>query len=174
MITITVFTIAGKSQDFPVSPHKPIREIKTQIVRNHKYFIGPNSEDKEVKLLYKGIELDESKCMENYNIADKSTIQIINKTKPVSIRRVSESMPNNYHTSIFESYAPSPLDSGFDGMNRLSKSSSPNVNYIDLMDQNQNIMKYLGNITNQLDNVITRLQFLESKVENLAQSIPKK
>lgn len=169
-INITVFTISGKSQDFSVISSKSIRDIKTQIIKNHKYYVGPN-DDTEIKLLYKGIELEEYKSLDNYNITDKSTIQIINKTKPISIRRISESLPNNYNTSIFESYAPSPLDNSHDFLSKISKSNSPHNNYLEAVDQNNNIIKVLGNISSQLDNVLLRLTTLENKVENINKTI---
>ena len=169
-INITVFTISGKSQEFSVVSNKAIRDIKSQIIKNHKYYVGPN-DDTEIKLLYKGVELEEYKSLDNYSIGDKSTIQIINKTKPLSIRRVSESLPNNYNTSIFESYAPSPLDNGSDFLSKISKSNSPHYNYLEALDQNNNIIKFLGNISGQLDNVLNRLTNLESKVEIMNKSI---
>jgi len=125
-------------------------------------------------LLYKGIELEEYKSLDNYNITDKSTIQIINKTKPISIRRISESLPNNYNTSIFESYAPSPLDNNHDFLSKISKSNSPHNNYLEGVEQNNNIIKVLGNISSQLDNVLQRLITLENKVENINKTIQNK
>ena len=172
-INITVYTISGKSQEFSVVSNKAIRDIKTQIIKNHKYYVGPN-DDTEIKLLYKGIELEEYKSLDNYNILDKSTIQIINKTKPISIKRISESLPNNYNTSIFESYAPSPLDNGSDFLSKISKSNSPHNNYLEAIDQNNNIIKFLGNISHQLDNVLNRLTNLETKVENINKTIQQK
>jgi hypothetical protein len=172
-INITVYTISGKSQEFSVVSNKAIRDIKTQIIKNHKYYVGPN-DDTEIKLLYKGIELEEYKSLDNYNIMDKSTIQIINKTKPISIKRISESLPNNYNTSIFESYAPSPLDNGSDFLSKISKSNSPHNNYLEALDQNNNIIKILGNISHQLDNVLNRLINLETKVENINKTIQQK
>jgi hypothetical protein len=172
-INITVYTISGKSQEFSVVSNKAIRDIKTQIIKNHKYYVGPN-DDTEIKLLYKGIELEEYKSLDNYSITDKSTIQIINKTKPISIKRISESLPNNYNTSIFESYAPSPLDNGSDFLSKISKSNSPHNNYLEALDQNNNIIKILGNITHQLDSVLNRLTNLETKVENINKNIQQK
>ena len=172
-INITVYTISGKSQEFSVVSNKAIRDIKTQIIKNHKYYVGPN-DDTEIKLLYKGIELEEYKSLDNYSITDKSTIQIINKTKPISIKRISESLPNNYNTSIFESYAPSPLDNGSDFLSKISKSNSPHNNYLEALDQNNNIIKILGNISHQLDNVLNRLINLETKVENINKTIQQK
>ena len=169
-INITVFTISGKNQDFSVASNRPIREIKIQIIKNHKHYVG-NVDENEIKLLYKGVELDECKSLDNYNILNKSILQIINKSKPVSIKRISESLPNNYNTSIFENYAPSPLDKGYDFLSKMSNSNSPHNNYLDSVEQNQNIIKCLNNINNQLENVLNRINTLESKVDIITKYI---
>jgi hypothetical protein len=83
-------------------------------------------------------------------------------------------MPNNYNTSIFESYAPSPLDNGSDFLSKISKSNSPHNNYLETLDQNNSIIKFLGNISCQLDNVLNRLSNLETKVEIINKTIQHK
>ena len=183
MITLNVFTISGKTQEFLVDSSKSVGDIKNQIQKNHKYISLPL--DQEIKLLYKGIELDENKSLDYYNIIDNISLQIIHKTKPISIsfkndgfpprdiysggRRMSESMPN---TSIFENYQPSPLDS-FD-MNKYSQSNSPNINF--LADQGKDIIKQIQTLTSSIETIVNRLDKLETRVSHIYESvvIPKK
>ena len=132
MITVSVFTLTGKSQDFTMNPQKLVAEFKSHVMRNHKYLMYPNGSfdaNSEVRFLYKGIEMDEAKTLDDYSVCDGGRIQIVLKTKPMTItgslggvggggnygcRRLSESLP------IYEHYAPSPMDSTM-----LSRSSSP-------------------------------------------------
>ena len=83
MINLSVYTVSGKFQDFLVNIDKYIGDIKNQIQKNHRYLSIPINQ--EIKLLYKGIELDELKTLEFYGIKENTTIQIINKTKPIQI-----------------------------------------------------------------------------------------
>lgn len=176
MITINVFTISGKNQEFLVDNTKLVGDIKNQIQKNHRYITLPP--EQEIKLLYKGIELEEHKTLDFYGITDKTTLQIIHKTRPISIsfkgdglppRRMSESMPS---ASIFENYQPSPLDT-FD-MSRYSKSNSPNINF--LADQSKDIMKQMQIITNSIETIVNRLDNLETRVSSIYDSVvmPKK
>ena len=123
MITVSVCTLTGKSQDFTTNPQKLVGEFKSHVMRNHKYFMYPNGSfdtNSEVRFLYKGIEMDEAKSLDDYSVCDGGRIQIVLKTKPLTItgslggRRLSESLP------IYEHYAPSPMEYSV-----LSRSSSP-------------------------------------------------
>jgi len=129
MITVSVFTLTGKSQDFTINPQKLVIEFKSNVMRTHKHLMYPNGSfdaNSEVRFLYKGIEMDEAKTLDDYSVCDGGRIQIVLKTKPMTItgslggggnygcRRLSESLP------IYEHYAPSPMDSAM-----LSRSSSP-------------------------------------------------
>jgi hypothetical protein len=159
MITIIVYTTSGKSQDFLVVEDKIIYDIKNQIIKNHKHITNFGG-DNEIKLLYKGVELDESRTLNDYQIKDKSSLQIIFKTKPLSIRRVSESAPP---TSFIENYAPSPMDSFMDGK-RYSKSNSPN--FI-IEHSNFDLGKQISSINNILELILERITKLENRVSNI-------
>ena len=180
MITINVYTISGKNQEFLVDNTKLVGDIKNQIQKNHRHISIPP--EQEIKLLYKGIELEELKSLDFYGITEKATLQIIHKTRPISIsyknesnfgsissRRLSESMPSS---SIFENYQPSPLDT-FDN-NRYSKSNSPNINF--LADQSKDIMRQIQIMTNSIETIVNRLDRLETRVSHIYDSvvIPKK
>ena len=173
MITLIVKTINGKSQEFLVNPQKLVGDIKAQIQKNHKYITNLPA-DQEIKLLYKGIELDEIKTLEFYAVCDKSNIQIIHKTKPISISFKS-SAPISYHenrrdslpTSIFENYAPSPLD--LDITNRFSKSNSPNFGI--LADQGKDIMRSIQSLQNSMEYIIDRMNKLEDRVNHIYESV---
>ena len=174
MINLSVYTVSGKSQDFLVSIEKSIGDIKNQIQKNHRHISIPI--DQEIKLLYKGIELDETKTLQFYNIQENTNVQIIHKTRPIQIsrsynnnsefftpsntRRISESLPSG---NIFEHYAPSPMEVD----NKYSKSCSPNFSF--LTDQSKDILKLLETIAQRLDR-------LETKVIHIYDSvvIPKK
>jgi hypothetical protein len=159
MITIIVYTTSGKSQDFLVVEDKLIYDIKNQIIKNHKH-ITNFGEDNEIKLLCKGVELDESKTLNDYQVKDRSSLQIIFKTKPLSIRRISESAPT---TSFFENYAPSPMDSFMDNK-RYSKSNSPNF----ILDHsNLDSGRQLSSVNNLLESILERLTKLENRVSNI-------
>jgi hypothetical protein len=185
MINLSVYTVSGKFQDFLVNIDKYIGDIKNQIQKNHRYLSVPINQ--EIKLLYKGIELDELKTFEFYGIKENTTIQIINKTKPIQInnsynpdytipihafgssgRRMSESMPG---MNIFEHYAPSPMETD---IHKLSKSSSPNFSVI--AEQGKDIMKQLRDIGTTMENIIERLDKLENRMNHIYESgiIPKK
>jgi hypothetical protein len=185
MINLSVYTVSGKSQDFLVNIDKYIGDIKSQIQKNHRYLSIPINQ--EIKLLYKGIELDELKTLEFYGIKENTTIQIINKTKPIQInnsynpdytipintfgssgRRLSESMPG---MNIFEHYAPSPMETD---IHKLSKSSSPNFSVI--AEQGKDIMKQIRDIGTTMENILERLDKLENRMNHIYESgiIPKK
>lgn len=175
MINLSVYTVSGKCQDFFVSSDKPIIEIKNQIQKNHKYLnVLPNQ---EIKLLYKGIELDDLKTMEYYGITNNTTIQIINKTKPIQIgshnsrsnpeysipihsspygaRRLSESMPS---LNVFENYAPSPMEP-------LAKSFSPGSDpTTNLHMQNNDLLKQVNDLSQNFNKLIERVESLEEKL----------
>jgi hypothetical protein len=178
--------VSGKSQDFLVNIDKYIGDIKNQIQKNHRYLSIPINQ--EIKLLYKGIELDELKTLEFYGIKENTTIQIINKTKPIQInnsynpdyiipintfssssgRRLSESMPG---MNIFEHYAPSPMETD---IHKLSKSSSPNFSII--AEQGRDIMKQIRDISTTMETILERLDKLENRMNHIYESgiIPKK
>jgi hypothetical protein len=187
MINLSVYTVSGKFQDFLVNIDKYIGDIKNHIQKNHRYLSIPINQ--EIKLLYKGIELDELKTLEFYGIKENTTIQIINKTKPIHInnsynpdytipinsfggggggRRLSESMPG---MNIFEHYAPSPMETD---LHKLSKSSSPNFSVI--AEQGRDIMKQLRDISTNMENILERLDKLENRMNHIYESgiIPKK
>lgn len=182
MINLSVYTVSGKSQDFLVSIEKFIGDIKIQIQKNHRHITIPINQ--EIKLLYKGIELDETKTLEFYGINDNTTIQIIHKTQPIQIsrsygsqsdfsvgsngRRLSESLPSG---NIFEHYAPSPMETD---MNKYSKSSSPNFSF--LTDQGKDILKQIKDIGGNIEIIINRLDKLENRINHIYDSvvIPKK
>lgn len=184
MINLSVYTISGKSQDFLVSSEKNIGDIKNQIQKNHRYINIPI--DQEIKLLYKGIELDEHKNLDFYNIKENTTIQIIHKTRPIQIsssyrgpneytipissggRRMSESLPTG---NIFEYYAPSPIETD---LLKYSKSNSPNFSF--LADQGKDIIKQMKDISTTMETIINRLDKLENRVNHIYESvvIPKK
>jgi len=173
MINLSVYTVSGKCQDFFVSSDKPIIEIKNQIQKNHKYLnVLPNQ---EIKLLYKGIELDDLKTMDYYGIGNNTTIQIINKTKPIQIgsknsrsnpensipihssspygsRRLSESMPS---LNVFENYAPSPMEFG-------AKSFSPSEAAPNM--QNPELLKQLTDLSQNINKLTERVESLEEKL----------
>ena len=124
------------------------------------------------------IELDEDKTLDFYGISDRTTLQIIHKTRPISIsfkgdslppRRLSESMPS---ASIFENYQPSPLDT-FD-IHKYSKSNSPNIYF--LADQSKDIMRQIQTLTDTMETIANRLERLETRVTTIYNSviIPKK
>jgi hypothetical protein len=164
MITIVVFTTSGKSQEFLVKEDKLIYDIKMQIIKNHKHITNFGI-DNEIKLLYKGVELDESKTISDYQVKDKASFQIIFKTNPLSIRRLSESAPT---TSFFENYAPSPLDSYMDSK-RYSKSSSPNF---PIEQQTQSdISKQFNSVNNTLELILERLTKLETRVNTIYDTV---
>ena len=185
MINLSVYTVSGKFQDFLVNIDKYIGDIKNQIQKNHRYLSIPINQ--EIKLLYKGIELDELKTLEFYGIKENTTIQIINKTKPIQInnsynpdytipinsfggggRRLSESMPG---MNIFEHYAPSPMETD---IHKFSKSSSPNFSVI--AEQGRDIMKQIRDISTTMENILERLDKLENRMNHIYESgiIPKK
>jgi hypothetical protein len=187
MINLSVYTVSGKFQDFLVNIDKYIGDIKNQIQKNHRYLSIPINQ--EIKLLYKGIELDELKTLEFYGIKENTTIQIINKTKPIQInnsynpdytipinsfggggggRRLSESMPS---MNIFEHYAPSPMETD---IHKFSKSSSPNFSVI--AEQGRDIMKQIRDISTTMENILERLDKLENRMNHIYESgiIPKK
>jgi len=132
LITVSVFTLTGKSQDFTINPQKLIAEFKTQVMRSHKHLMyvnGSGDASSDVRFLYKGMEMDETRTLDDYSVCDGGRIQIILKTKPMNIstaystssataygssRRLSESLP------IYERYAPSPMETSI-----LSRSNSP-------------------------------------------------
>ena len=184
MINLSVYTVSGKCQDFLVSIDKYIGDIRNQIQKNHRHLSIPINQ--EIKLLYKGIELDELKTLEYYGIKEHTTVQIINKTKPIQInnsynpeysipinsfgntgRRLSESMPGN----IFEHYAPSPMETD---MHKLSKSSSPNFSII--AEQGKDIIKQIRDINSTMEMILERIDKLENRVNTIYESgiIPKK
>jgi hypothetical protein len=178
MINLSVYTVSGKCQDFFVSSDKPIIEIKNQILKNHKYLnVLPNQ---EIRLLYKGIELDDLKTMEFYGITNNTTIQIINKTKPIQIgshnsrsnpeysipihssspygaRRLSESMPC---LNVFENYAPSPMEYG---NGPLAKSFSPSSEPTPNM-QNTELLKQLNDLSQNFNKLSERVESMEEKL----------
>jgi hypothetical protein len=180
MINLSVYTVSGKCQDFLVSSDKPILEIKNQIQKNHRYLNVVANQ--EIRLLYKGIELDDLKTLDYYGIMDCTTIQIINKTKPIQIgssgsrsnpengaayhsygsRRLSESMPC---LNIFENYAPSPMELGGGA---LSKSFSPNgASNMESAAANgpiREIMKQMNELSQNLGSIVDRVEQLEQKV----------
>ena len=174
MINLSVYTVSGKCQDFLVSSDKPIIEIKNQIQKNHKYLnVLPNQ---EIRLLYKGIELDDLKTMDYYGITTNTTIQIINKTKPIQIgshnsrsnpeysipihssspygaRRLSESMPS---LNVFENYAPSPME-------YVAKSFSPSSEPAPNM-QNTELLKQLNDLSQNFNKLTERVESMEEKL----------
>lgn len=163
MTSILVFNISGKSQNFVIDVNKPIKMITEQIVLEHKHInnIG-SSEYKEYKLLYKGIELDDLKTLNDYKIVNNCSLQIITKTKPMSMpnRQMSESLPS---MSIFESYMPSPLENNDLINTKLSKSNSPyNTSLIDIAIQNKNIEQQLNSMNNLLKLILTRIDNIEN------------
>jgi len=169
MIHLSVYTVSGKSQDFLVSIEKSIGDIKNQIQKNHRHISIPI--DQEIKLLYKGIELDETKTLQFYNIQENTNVQIIHKTRPIQIarsfsnnsefvipsnsRRLSESLPTG---NIFEHYAPSPMEVE----NKYSKSCSPNFSF--LTDQSKDIIKLLDIINQKLDRLELRVNHIYDSV----------
>lgn len=163
MITIVVFTTSGKSQEFLVVEDKIIYDIKMQIIKNHKHITNFGG-DNEIKLLYKGVELDESKTLSDYQVKDRASFQIIFKTKPLSIRRLSESAPT---TSFFENYAPSPLDSYMESK-RYSKSNSP---IFPIESSNLEISKQINSINNTLDLILDRLNNLENRINSIYETV---
>ena len=163
MITIVVFTTSGKSQEFLVVEDKIIYDIKMQIIKNHKHITNFGG-DNEIKLLYKGVELEESKTLGDYQVKDKASFQIIFKTNPLSIRRLSESAPT---TSFFENYAPSPLDSYME-CKRYSKSSSP---IFPIEHSNLDICKQVNSINSTLELILERLSKLENRVSTIYESV---
>jgi hypothetical protein len=163
MITIVVFTTSGKSQEFLVKEDKLIYDIKMQIIKNHKHITNFGI-DNEIKLLYKGVELDESKTISDYQVKDKASFQIIFKTNPLSIRRLSESAPT---TSFFENYAPSPLDSYMESK-RYSKSSSP---IFPIECSNVDIGKQVNSINSTLELILDRLTKLENRVSTIYETV---
>ena len=160
MITIVVYTTSGKSEEFLVVEDKIIYDIKMQIIKNHKHITNFGG-DNEIKLLYKGIELDESKTLSDYQIKDKASFQIIFKTNPLSIRRLSESAPT---TSFFENYAPSPLDSYMDSK-RYSKSNSPSEPF------HLDLGKQVLSINTTLELILERLTKLENRVGTIYEAV---
>ena len=179
MINLSVYTVSGKCQDFLVSSDKPILEIKNQIQKNHKYLNVLSNQ--EIKLLYKGIELDDLKTMDYYGITNNTTIQIINKTKPIQIgsqnsrsnpeynisihsspygsRRLSESMPC---INVFENYAPSPMEFGG---GQLSKSFSPNeATNINAAITIPELLKQITGLSQNFNKLAERVEILEEKL----------
>ena len=169
MINLSVLTVSGKSQDFLVNTDKCIGDIKNQIQKNHRHVTIPM--DQEIKLLYKGIELDETKTLQFYNIQENTNVQIIHKTRPIQISRSysnqsdflsqsvgkknSESLPIG---NIFEHYAPSPMEID----NKYSKSCSPNFSFLN--DQSKDILKILETINQRLDRLETRVNTIYESV----------
>lgn len=175
MINLSVYTVSGKCQDFFVSSEKQLLEIKNQIQKNHKYLNVISNQ--EIRLLYKGIELDDLKTLDYYGITDNTTIQIINKTRPIQIgssnsrsnpeysipihssgsygsRRLSESMPC---LNVFENYAPSPMELG------AAKSFSPNGPASN-MDSASDILKRMNELTQNFTMLMERVEQLEQKI----------
>jgi len=182
MINLSVYTVSGKCQDFLVSSEKQIVEIKNQIQKNHKYLNVLSNQ--EIKLLYKGIELDDLKTLDYYGISNNTTIQIINKTQPIQIgsrndsrsnpeysisihsggsygggsRRLSESMPC---LNVFENYAPSPMEFG---AGALSKSFSPNGPTSNMESTSDLLLKRMNELTQNFTSLVDRVEQLEQKV----------
>jgi hypothetical protein len=170
MLSINVCTVNGKSQEFVFNPQRSIGEIKSQVIKHHEHLTL--SGEQEIKLLYKGIELDEFKTLEHYGISARSSIQIIHKTKPISIsRRNSDaSMSASSSASIFESYAPSPLNSFYAPSNTsgtcIAKSPSPITNAA-----NDMVMHNLTSIHTKLEHIINHLAKLEQRVAIIYDSV---
>ena len=164
MLSINVCTVNGKSQEFVFNPQRSIGEIKSQVIKHHEHLTL--SGEQEIKLLYKGIELDEFKTLEHYGILAKSSIQIIHKTKPISIsRRNSDASMSASSVSIFESYAPSPLNSIY-APSTIAKSPSPITNI-----SNDMMMQNLSSIHTKLEYIMNHLAKLEQKVATIYDSV---
>jgi hypothetical protein len=160
--------VNGKAQEFVFNSQRLIGEIKSQVIKHHEHLTI--SGEQEIKLLYKGIELDECKTLEHYGISARSSIQIIHKTKPISIsRRNSDaSMSAASSASIFESYAPSPLNSFYAPSNGtcIAKSPSPISNTA-----NDMVMHNLTSIHTKLEYIINHLAKLEQRVAIIYDSV---
>jgi hypothetical protein len=169
MLSINVCTVNGKAQEFVFNSQRSIGEIKSQVIKHHEHLTL--SGEQEIKLLYKGIELDEFKTLEHYGISARSSIQIIHKTKPISIsRRNSDASISASSASIFESYAPSPLNSFYGPSNAngtcMAKSPSPISNTA-----NDMVMHNLSSIHTKLEYIINHLTKLEQRVATIYDSI---
>lgn len=169
MLSINVCTVNGKAQEFVFNSQRSIGEIKTQVIKHHEHLTI--SGEQEIKLLYKGIELDEFKTLEHYGISARSSIQIIHKTKPISIsRRNSDASMSASSASIFESYAPSPLNSFYGPSNAngtcIAKSPSPISNTA-----NDMVMHNLASIHTKLEHIINHLAKLEQRVATIYDSV---
>lgn len=167
MLSINVCTVNGKSQEFVFNSQRSISEIKTQVIKHHEHLTL--SGEQEIKLLYKGIELDECKTLDHYGISARSSIQIIHKTKPISIsRRNSDASMSASSASIFESYAPSPLNSFYAPSSGtcIAKSPSPISNTA-----NDMVMHNLTSIHTKLEYIINHLAKLEQRVAIIYDSV---
>ena len=164
MLSINVCTVNGKIKEFVFNSQRSIGEIKSQVIKHHEHLTL--SGEQEIKLLYKGIELDELKTLEHYGILAKSSIQIIHKTKPISIsRRNSDASASS--VSIFESYAPSPLNAFYTPTTGIAKSPSPNYNTI----SNDMIMQNLSSINTKLEHIMNHLAKLDQRVATIYDSV---
>lgn len=153
MISVDVFTIEGKSQNFLLDPLKYIGDIKAHIQKTHRHL----NKKQDIRLLYKGIKLDDDQSLDFYNITNNSSIQTIYETNPISIR-LSESMPTG-HVSIFENYAPSPLDY------RHSRSNSPENSQANFL------LSKMQKITDTMDNILTRMERIEERLDQISPDI---
>jgi hypothetical protein len=138
---INVLTINGKCQEFKFNSNMTISEIKTIIINNHQSYTQNTSS--ELKLLYKGIELEDTKQLSNYKISDGDKIQIINRQTSTPIN-IAKSLPSY---SALECYAPSPMDSYKEKYSRSY--NSPNLD--------NNLLKLLTNLDNKLDRILEKL-----------------
>ena len=162
MLSINVCTVNGKIQEFVFNSQRSIGEIKSQVMKHHEHLTL--SGEQEIKLLYKGIELDEFKTLDHYGISARSSIQIIHKTKPISIsRRNSDASISASSASIFESYAPSPLNSLYTG---IAKSPSPITTI-----SNDMIIQNLSSIHTKLEHIMNHLTRLEQRIATIYDSV---
>jgi hypothetical protein len=140
---INVLTVNGKSQKFELSGDMYVSDMIAHIVALHNHYIKPCvNTNEDVRLIYKGVEMDDTKKLDSYKISDGDNISIISRprSQPINI--------NKSFVPSFESYAPSPMDT-----HRFSRSyenkSSP------VMDAN--MFKLLTQIDNKLDLILSKL-----------------
>jgi hypothetical protein len=168
MLSINVCTVNGKIQEFVFNSQRSIGEIKSQVMKHHEHLTL--SGEQEIKLLYKGIELDEFKTLDHYGISARSSIQIIHKTKPISIsRRNSDASASASSASIFESYAPSPLNSFYAPASSgtcIAKSPSPITTI-----SNDMIIQNLSSIHTKLEHIMNHLTKLDQRIATIYDSV---
>ena len=161
MLSINVCTVNGKTQEFVFNTLRSIGEIKSQVIKNHCHLTLSGEQD--IRLLYKGIELDEMKTLDNYGITARASIQIIHKTKPISISRRNSDANSS---SVFETYAPSPLMTMY-----TSNTKSPSPNFNQLAVSNDTITQHLSMLNTKLDNMINHMGKLEQRINQIYESV---